>query len=75
MHERLVAGSTPVGWDCLGDANAKPSQGWVRDREHNLHVNWLEVAIHFIRGVEVDAHADGMTGTAARFRRYQFSRT
>jgi hypothetical protein len=38
----------------------QPSQGWVRDREHYLHVNWLEVASQFTRGVEVDAHAYGM---------------
>jgi transcriptional regulator with XRE-family HTH domain len=27
-------------------------------------VNWREVALHFIRGVEADAHADGMPETA-----------
>jgi transcriptional regulator with XRE-family HTH domain len=27
-------------------------------------VNWPEVALHFIRGVEADAHADGMPETA-----------
>ena len=27
-------------------------------------VNWQEVALHFIRGVEADAHADGMPETA-----------
>jgi transcriptional regulator with XRE-family HTH domain len=32
-------------------------------------VNWQEVALHFIRGVEADAHADGMPETADLLKR------
>lgn len=28
-------------------------------------INWREVALHFVRGVQADAHADGMPETAA----------
>jgi hypothetical protein len=32
-------------------------------------VNWREVALHFIRGVQADAHADGMPQTADLLKR------
>lgn len=34
------------------------------DGLHPFIVNWREVALHFIRGVQADAHADGIPETA-----------
>jgi transcriptional regulator with XRE-family HTH domain len=63
---RLVAfltGAVPAGAVNLADALISP------DGLRPLIVNWQEVALYFIRGVQADALADGTAETAALLQR------
>ena len=54
----FLAGPTPPSSPNLADALVSP------DGLRPFIVNWEEVALHFLRGVQADAAADGMPETA-----------
>ncbi len=61
----FILGSVPQGPVNLADALLSP------DVMRPFVVNWEEVALHFIRGVQADAMADGATESSALLARLQ----